>query len=1007
MTESGAFALPFKSLSRSLTRRVLLLSLIGVVGLSSTTALGFLLTLYEVQGHMDKINMEAVSAFDGFFQNIQSNLLTASEGFASHSDMDSALLQIRVRNQSFLDLLYVGLDGTILAQRNTSGRPKRAAVEQQAWVKSPPAYGEVRVGPVGFEGQLPYVDMAVTATDDIGLPAGLLVARVDLTKLWDATLDIKVGRTGYAYIADSSGQLVVFRNRRLLESGSNLKQLVGRTPQVIAASRPGFYTGLSGQPVVAVAQPLRTVPWFAVVEQPASESLAPLAIPAVALLVVLVSMGLLLANTIRFARIGIVSPLLALRDSVGRMAEGQLEQRVEVRRNDELGQLASSFNSMAAQLQRAFVALEDRIAVLHQARDALRNSEYKFRTFIEQASDGSVLLDEQGFIIEWNRAHERITGVERDEALGQPFWEILFRITPPERRTPDRLADYKHILADALQAGQSSLFNRPLEAAIVRPDGERRYIQQVVFPIKTDQGYRVGSMTRDITERKRAEEARARLATAIDQAAESIIITDIAGTIQYVNPAFERTSGYSQVEALGQTPRILKSGKQNAAFYEDMWATITAGQVWQGRIVNRRKDGNLYTEEGTISPVRDERGTIANYVAVKRDVSRELRLEEQYYQAQKMEAVGRLTAGVAHDFNNILTAINGFSELISLELAPDDPLQDSVKKVLGSGQRATGLVRQLMAFSRKQIVQPAVLDLNEVIANVDKMLRRIIGEDVELHTVPAPGLWLTRADPVQVEQVILNLAVNARDAMPDGGKLTIETANVTLDEGYAARHLGAQPGEYVLLAVSDTGTGMREEVKSHLFEPFFTTKELGRGTGLGLATVYGIVKQGGGDIQVYSEEGVGTTFKVYLPRVEQAAPSVAPAPVTPEMPAGRETILLVEDDEGARDLTRRVLGGLGYTLLVTKDGQEALRLAAEYPDSIHLLLTDVVLPGMSGTALAEQLARSHPGLKTLYMSGYTDNAIAHHGVLAPGVAFLQKPFGPAQLARKVRAVLDA
>jgi two-component system cell cycle sensor histidine kinase/response regulator CckA len=1006
MAESGTPVLPFKPLSRSLTRRVLLLSLIGVAGLCSTIALVFLLTLLQVQERMDKITIEAVSAFDEFFQNIQSNLLTAGEGFAANGDINSALLHIRVRNQSFLDVLYVGLDGKVLAQRNASGRPKRTAIEQQAWLKSPPPYGEVYVGPVGFEGQLPYVDVAVTATDDIGLPAGLLVARVDLTRLWDTTLSIKVGKTGYAYIAESSGQLVAFRNRRLLETGSNLEQLVGRTPQAIAAARPSLYTGLSGQPVVAVAQPLRTVPWFAVVEQPVGEALAPFVIPAVSLLAVLVIVGLLLTNTVGFARVRIVSPLLALRDSVGRMAEGQLEQRVEVRRNDELGQLASSFNSMAAQLQQAFVALEDRIAVLHQAQDALRNSEQKFRTFIEQSSDGVLLVDEQGLIIEWNQARERITGVKRDEALGRPFWDIQFRITPPERRTPERLAYYKTNLSDALQTGQSSYFSRPLEADVVRPDGERRYIQQVFFPIKTDQGFRIGAVTRDITARRQAEEARARLATAIDQAAESIVITDTAGAIQYVNPAFERITGYSQAEALGQNPRLLKSGKQNAAFYEAMWATISAGQVWQGRLVNRKKDGTLYTEDATISPVRDERSAIVSYVAVKRDVTRELQLEEQYYQAQKMEAVGRLTAGVAHDFNNMLTAINGFSELVSLGMAPDDPLQDSVKKVLSSGQRAAGLVRQLLAFSRKQIVQPEVLDLNDALTNVDKMLRRIIGEDVALRTMPAPGLWLTKADPVQVEQIILNLAVNARDAMPQGGKLTIETANVTLDEAYAAGHPGAQPGEYVLLTISDTGTGMGEEVKSHLFEPFFTTKELGRGTGLGLATVYGIVKQCGGDVQVYSEEGVGTTFKVYLPRVGPAAAPAAPAPVRPEMPAGRETVLLVEDDEGARELARRVLGSLGYTLLEARNGQEALRLAADYRDSIHLLLTDVVLPGMSGKALAEQLARSRPGLKTLFMSGYTDNAIAHHGVLDPGVAFLQKPFGPRELARKVRAVLD-
>jgi two-component system cell cycle sensor histidine kinase/response regulator CckA len=1259
MTESGTLTLPFKSLSRSLTRRVLLLSLIGVVGLCGTIALVFLLTLLQVQERMDDINDEAVSAFDGFFQTIQSNLLAASDGFAARDDTDSALLQIRVRNQPFLDVLYVGLDGTVLAQRNAFGRPKRTAIEQQAWLKSPPPYGEVRVGPVGFEGQLPYVDMAVTATDDIGLPAGLLVARVDLTRLWDTTLDIKVGKTGYAYIADSSGQLVVSRNRRLLETGSNLEQLVGRTPQAIAASRPSFYTGLSGQPVVAAAQPLRTVSWFAVVEQPVGEALAPFVIPAVSLLVVVVIVGVLLYNTVRFTRVRILSPLLALRDIVGRMAEGQLEQRVEVRRNDELGQLAGSFNSMAVQLQQAFAALEDRIAVLHQAQEALRKREREFKTLVENAPDvivrfdrqyrhiyvnpvvekefgsppqallgkshrqlgrppemadwsesiirqvfesgrevvfelnyptpgginnylsrgvpefapdGSVesalfihrniterkraesqreaalealrattakletliqvsplaitLLDPDGNVQLWNPSAERIFGWTAQEAVGHPnpivpaakqaeyaVWsDQILRGQPlanqeavrqrkdgsfvdvsissaPVYDAMGNLAGRMAIVADiterkraesqkeaalkALREAQhmyESVFRLSPEIIVVTTEAEGRYLaandahervtgygpaevightmaefdvwdspadRRKVLQFVRDQGVvrnmevrfhrksgerftallsvapvEVGgqrcliSMVTDITERKRAEEARARLATAIDQAAESIVITDTAGAIQYVNPAFERITGYSQAEAIGQNPRLLKSGKQNAAFYEHLWATIAAGQVWQGRLVNRKKDGSFFTEEATISPVRDESGAIVNYVAVKRDVTRELQLEEQYRQAQKMEAVGRLTAGVAHDFNNILTAINGFSELMSLELAPDHPLQASVQKVLGSGQRAAGLVRQLMAFSRKQIVQPEVLDLNAVLANVDKMLRRIIGEDIALQTIPAPGLWLTRADPVQVEQVILNLAVNARDAMPEGGKLTIETANVTLDEAYAAGHLGAQPGEYALLAISDTGIGMNEEVKSHLFEPFFTTKELGRGTGLGLATVYGIVKQSGGDVQVYSEAGVGTTFKVYLPRVGPAAPPPAPPPARPEMPAGRETVLLVEDDEGARELARRVLGGLGYTLLEAKDGQEALRLAADYPDTIHLLLTDVVMPGMGGTVLAEQLARSRPDLKTLYMSGYTDNAIAHHGVLDPGIAFLQKPFGPMELARKVRAVLN-
>ncbi len=496
------------------------------------------------------------------------------------------------------------------------------------------------------------------------------------------------------------------------------------------------------------------------------------------------------------------------------------------------------------------------------------------------------------------------------------------------------------------------------------------------------------------------------LRAAIEQSAESVVITDAQGMIMYVNPAFERITGYRSDEVVGQTPLILNSGAQDAAFYENLWATIISGRVWQGRFVNRKKDGSLYTEEATICPVRDARGAVVNYVAVKRDVTRELLLEEQYYQAQKMEAIGLLTAGIAHDFNNILTAINGFTELVSLALAPDDPLQESVRMVLSSGHHAESLVGQLLAFSRKQVARPATLRLNEVVAAVDKMLRRVIGEDVALQVTLLPGLWLVRADLSQVEQIILNLAVNAREAMPRGGKLTIETANITLDGQYTEEQLDLPPGEYVLLMVGDTGIGMSAEVKARIFEPFFTTKE-GHGTGLGLTTVYGIVKQCGGDVQVYSEEGVGTTFKVYLPRIEQHTASHPAVPQAEQrMPAGSETILLVEDDPAVRAFVQRVLNNLGYTLLEASDGQTALRLSEDFPGVIHLLLTDSVMPSMSGQTLAKQLARARPSLRVLLISGYTDGVVLHRDSLGVGGAFLQKPFGVMDLARKVRAVLD-
>jgi PAS domain S-box-containing protein len=400
-------------------------------------------------------------------------------------------------------------------------------------------------------------------------------------------------------------------------------------------------------------------------------------------------------------------------------------------------------------------------------------------------------------------------------------------------------------------------------------------------------------------------------------------------------------------------------------------------------------------------------GQVGAVLAQARLSKQRQRLEAQYHQAQKMEAVGRLTAGIAHDFNNLLTAINGFAELMQFELWPEDPLQELLAKILHSGRRAADLVRQLLAFSRNQISEPQVLDLNVVVSEMGHMLRRIITENIELETSLTPDLWAVKADLAQIEQVIVNLAVNARDAMPAGGKLVIKTANLVLDEAYVARHLEAQPGEHVLVAVTDTGMGMSEEVQAHLFEPFFTTKELGKGTGLGLATVYGIVKQSGGHVWVESEEGQGTTFKIYLPRARETARAALPPRSMADMPWGGETVLLVEDDEGVRDLAGRVLRSQGYNVLEAQDGQEALRVSAFPPSPIDLLLADVVMPGISGKVLADQLTQTRPDLKVLFMSGYTDEEIVQHGVLEPGIVLLQKPFNPMALARKVRQVLDA
>ena len=624
-----------------------------------------------------------------------------------------------------------------------------------------------------------------------------------------------------------------------------------------------------------------------------------------------------------------------------------------------------------------------------------------------------------------------------------------------------------------------------------------------------------------------------KLSRAVEQSPSSVIITDTDGSIEYVNPKFTQVTGYSSDEVLGMNPRILKSGALSPEVYREMWNTITAGREWRGELHNRKKDGELFWEFASISPIFDERARITHFVAVKeditgrkgaeetlarrerhfrslienaldviavvapdgailyaspslerllgydpahigdlnvfdlihpddlakarekfqrtletgtrfeqvefrirhangswrtlsmigkpsppetgthgliinaRDVTESRALEGQLRQAQKMEAVGRLAGGIAHDFNNLLTAIMGYGELAAGRLKPEDPSRIELFEIDKAAHRAADLTRQLLAFSRKQVLQPRVIDLNEVVGNMDKMLRRLIGEDIELVTSLKERLGSVKADTGQIEQVLLNLAVNSRDAMPKGGKLTIETLEVDLDEAYSTFNFDVPPGRYVVLAVSDTGTGMDAKTLSQVFEPFFTTKEAGKGTGLGLSTVYGVVKQSGGHVTAYSEPGVGTTFKVYLPRVEDAPEKVSGSPRQPSRAGGTETILVVEDEEAVRRLVFRSLEAHGYKTLPVASAREALLLCEKRDVEIHLMLTDVVMPQLSGKELAQRAAALRPGMKVLFMSGYTDDAIVHHGVLDAGTPFLQKPFTPRSLAQKVREVLDA
>jgi nitrogen-specific signal transduction histidine kinase len=404
------------------------------------------------------------------------------------------------------------------------------------------------------------------------------------------------------------------------------------------------------------------------------------------------------------------------------------------------------------------------------------------------------------------------------------------------------------------------------------------------------------------------------------------------------------------------------------------------------------------------TPFHDQGATAIQVIC--RDISQRKVLEEQLRQAQKLEAIGTLAGGVAHDFNNLLTIISGYSDFLISRFPPDDPTKAMLKEIQKAGERAASLTRQLLAFSRKQILEPKILNINAVVSDTEKMLRRLIGEDIAFTTVLEPTLGPVKADPGQIEQVIMNLVVNARDAMPQGGKLTIETAVVELDGQYAQRHAEVTPGKYVVLAVSDTGCGMDDKTKAHIFEPFFTTKGPGKGTGLGLATVYGIVKQSGGHVWVYSEVGKGSSFKIYLPFIREKASSGSSLPGSSKVPLGTETILLAEDEDAVRTITKHALAMFGYTVLEARNGIEAIRLCQQHQGPIHVIVSDVVMPELGGRQLVEMITSLKPDIKVLFLSGYTDDAVVRHGVLEAETAFLQKPFTPGALARKVREVLD-
>ncbi|MCG2823865.1 MAG: PAS domain S-box protein [Desulfobulbaceae bacterium] len=645
------------------------------------------------------------------------------------------------------------------------------------------------------------------------------------------------------------------------------------------------------------------------------------------------------------------------------------------------------------ELSKQIARLEKALLEKENAGEALQDSEKRYRRLFESAKDGILILDAvTGKVVDANPFLLQLLGYSHEALCGKHIWE---------------LGVFKDIAAskDAFQALQDNEYIRYEDLPLETQEGQSIAVEFVSNVYLVDHSKVIQCNIRDITAQKRAKAERTRLMAAIEQVGEGIFVTDAQGTIQFVNPAFKRMTGYSGEEAVGQNLRILKSGEQDELLYRNLWETVSGGTTWSGRMVNKRKDGTLYTEETTISPVRDALGQIVNYVAVGRDITEHLRLEGQFLQAQKMEAVGLLAGGVAHDYNNMLTVILGYAELALRKVDPDQPLHGDLEEIIKAARRSTDITRQLLIFARKQTIIPVALDLNQTVESMLTMLRRLIGEDIDLVWLPEKGLGPVKMDPTQVDQILANLCVNARDAIAGIGKITIETGSSVFDEAYCADHLGFVPGDYALLAVSDNGCGMDKKTMDQIFEPFFTSKEVGQGTGLGLSMVYGIVKQNNGFLNVYSEPGCGSTFRVYLPREAAQVVDVRRERAVEIPPSHGETVLLVEDEPALLKMGTMMLEKLGYRVLAAGTPDEAIALAEEHMAELHLLLTDVVMPGMNGKDLAERLHVLCPDMKILFMSGYSVNVIGAQWVMDEGVNFIEKPFSMKDLGVKVAEVL--
>lgn len=642
-------------------------------------------------------------------------------------------------------------------------------------------------------------------------------------------------------------------------------------------------------------------------------------------------------------------------------------------------------------------ALENQILYggMKAALEQERLAEAKYRGIFENASEGLFQSTLEGRFLSCNPATAAILGYDTPEEAIKNVSDVwhLFCVTPK------RLNQVMETIM-----GGSTVKN--FQAEFRQHNGTPRWASVSLRPffLGNSELLHIDGIIQDITEYKMNEESLIKLSQAVEQSPVTIVITDTSGRIEFVNPKFTQLTGYSAEEALGQKTSVLRSEFSTQEKYQELWDTISAGKVWEGEFLNKKKNGDIFAEHATISPIRNKDGIVTHYLAIKEDITERRQLQAQLFQSQKMESVGRLAGGVAHDFNNMLSVILGCVQLAMLKVTEGDKLWQYLDQIWKAAQRSSDITRQLLAFSRKEIISPKEVNLNAQIIATQATLGRLIGEDINLTFKPVTNIWSIKIDPSQLDQILVNLAVNARDAMANGGNLAIETSNVHIDRTYCQYNLDATPGEYVRLVVSDSGTGMSRDTLAHIFEPFFTTKEVGKGTGLGLATVYGIIKQNNGFVNVYSEPGHGSSFQVYFPRFVGAAEVVDK--VSEPVISGSGTILLVEDDPLVREMSLQMLQEIGYTVIVAETPEQAIEICADQKVHIDLILTDVVMPGMNGKEMVAVIEPLRPGMRVLFMSGYTPDLVAQRGVVDEGRHFIQKPFDMYSLSEKIRNALQ-